>query len=142
MMRLSPLDQLMVFAWNGRAFALFNLGRYEDSCASAMKSIQFVQDAHTLSAFIVNAIRAGRAADARETAAQLLSLQPDFSATHAQEASRAFIRHAQPDHRRPARGGLARLIVIAEWRSCFPPQRSWGGGPEGRRGHEHQYCCS
>jgi hypothetical protein len=86
MMRLSPLDQLMVLAWNGRAFALFNLGRYEDGCASAMKSIQFVQDAHTLSAFIVNAIRAGRAADARETAAQLLSLQPDFSATHAQEA--------------------------------------------------------
>jgi TolB-like protein/class 3 adenylate cyclase/tetratricopeptide (TPR) repeat protein len=86
MMRLSPLDQLMVLAWNGRSFALFNLGRYETGCASAMKSIQFVQDAHTLSAFIVNAIRAGRTAEARETAALLLRTQPDFSATHAQEA--------------------------------------------------------
>jgi Flp pilus assembly protein TadD len=45
-----------------------------------------VQDAHTLSAFIVNAIRAGRTAEAKETAARLLRLQPDFSATHAQEA--------------------------------------------------------
>ena len=86
MMRLSPLDQLMVLAWNGRSFALFSLGRYEDGRASAMKSIQFVKDAHTLSAFIVNAVRAGRSAEAREAAAQLLSLQPDFNATHAQEA--------------------------------------------------------
>ena len=111
MMRLSPLDQLMVLAWNGRAFALFNLGRYEDGCASALKSIQFVQDAHTLSAFIVNAIRAGRTAEARETAARLLRLQPDFSATHAQEAFPVrSVRGAQPADRRPARSGPAGLI--------------------------------
>jgi hypothetical protein len=51
-----------------------------------MKSIQFVKDAHTLSAYIVNTIRAGRAAEARETAALLLRTQPDFSARHVQEA--------------------------------------------------------
>ena len=114
MMRLSPLDQLMVLAWNGRAFALFNLGRYEDGCASALKSIQFVQDAHTLSAFIVNAVRAGRTAEAKETAAQLLRLQPDFSAHPRPGAvSRALGRGAQPDDRRPARGGPAGVSVFA-----------------------------
>jgi TolB-like protein/class 3 adenylate cyclase/Tfp pilus assembly protein PilF len=86
MIRLSPLDQSRVLAWNGSSFAFFILGRYEDGCASAMKSIQFVQDAHTLSAYIANTIRAGRAAEAREVAAQLLRIQPDFSALHAQEA--------------------------------------------------------
>jgi TolB-like protein/class 3 adenylate cyclase len=86
MIRLSPLDQLRVLAWNGSSFAFFILGRYEEGCASAMKSIQFVKDAHTLSAYIVNTIRAGRAAEARETAALLLRTQPDFSARHVQEA--------------------------------------------------------
>jgi TolB-like protein/class 3 adenylate cyclase len=86
MIRLSPLDQLRVLAWNGSSFAFFILGRYKEGCASAMKSIQFVKDAHTLSAYIVNTIRAGRAAEARETAALLLRTQPDFSARHVQEA--------------------------------------------------------
>jgi TolB-like protein/class 3 adenylate cyclase len=86
MIRLSPLDQLRVLAWNGSSFAFFILGRYEEGCASAMKSIQFVKDAHTLSAYIVNTIRAGRAAEAMETAALLLRTQPDFSARHVQEA--------------------------------------------------------
>ena len=86
MIRLSPLDQSRLSAWNGSSFACFSLGRYEDGCVSAMKSIQFVKNAHTLAAYIVNAVCAGRAAEAKEAAAQLLRLQPDFRASHAQEA--------------------------------------------------------
>jgi len=51
-----------------------------------MKSIQVVRDAHTLGAYIVNAIHAGRAAEAKEAAAQLLKLRPEFRASHSEEA--------------------------------------------------------
>jgi TolB-like protein/class 3 adenylate cyclase len=86
MIRLSPLDPWRVSAWNGSSFAFFSLGRYEDGCVSAAKSIQVVADAHTLGAYIVNAIRAGRVAEAREAAARLMKSRPDFRVTHAGEA--------------------------------------------------------
>lgn len=86
MIRLSPLDPLRVSAWNGSSFAFFCLGRYEDGCASATKSIQVVADAHTLGAYIVNAIGARRSAEAQQAAARLLRLQPDFRAKRAGDA--------------------------------------------------------
>ena len=86
MIRLSPLDRLRASAWNGSSFAHFGLGRYEDGCTSAIKSLQFSADAHTLGAYVINAVRAGRSAEAREAVAQLLKLQPGFRASHAQEA--------------------------------------------------------
>jgi hypothetical protein len=86
MIRLSPLDPLRVGAWTGSSFASFHLGRYEEGCASAMKSIQFVTDAHTLGAFVVNSVGAGRIAKAQEAVVQLLKLQPDFRTSHVQEA--------------------------------------------------------
>jgi len=73
-------------AWNGSSFAFFCLGRYEDGCVSATKSIQVVADAHTLVAYIVNAIRAGQISEAQQAAARLLGSQPDFRATHAEQA--------------------------------------------------------
>jgi TolB-like protein/class 3 adenylate cyclase/tetratricopeptide (TPR) repeat protein len=86
MIRLSPLDPLRVHAWNGSAFAFCILGRYEDGCASAMKSIQVAANAHTLVAYIVNAIPAGRTTEAEQAAARLLRSQPDFRAADAGEA--------------------------------------------------------
>jgi adenylate cyclase len=86
MLRLSPLDPLRIGAWTGSSFALFALGRYEDGRALAMKSIQFATDAHSLGAYIMNSVRAGRTVEASEAVAQLLKLQPDFRASHAQEA--------------------------------------------------------
>jgi tetratricopeptide (TPR) repeat protein len=86
MIRLSPLDPLRIGAWNGSAFALSYLRRFEEGCAVAMKSIQFVANAHTLGALIVNLIGAGREAEAREAVAQLVKLQPDFRVSHVNEA--------------------------------------------------------
>jgi adenylate cyclase len=86
MIRLSPLDRLRIGAWNGSAFALFSLERYEDGCAAAMKSLQLVRDAHTLAAYIVNAMSAGRTVEAQEAVRQLLNLQPDFRASHVHKA--------------------------------------------------------
>ena len=85
MIRLSPLDPSRIWAWNGSSFAHFHLSRYEEGRALAMKSLQFVTNAHTLGAYIVNAVRAGRAAEAREAVAQLLKREPDFRASHTQE---------------------------------------------------------
>ncbi|WP_426434465.1 adenylate/guanylate cyclase domain-containing protein [Bradyrhizobium genosp. P] len=86
MIRLSPLDPLRVSAWNGSSFAFFSLRRYEDGCLSATKSIQVVVSAHTLVAYIVNAIAAGWPTEAQQAAARLLKLQPDFRAADAGEA--------------------------------------------------------
>jgi adenylate cyclase len=80
------LDPLRLGAWNGSSFALFSLGRYEEGCASAMKSMQIVKDAHTLVAYIVNAVNGGRTVEAGEAATQLLKLQPDFRASHVEQA--------------------------------------------------------
>jgi adenylate cyclase len=68
------------------SFAFFHLRRYEEGCAAAMKSIQFATDAHTLGALIVSSIGAVHTAEARDAVAQLLKLQPDFRASHVQEA--------------------------------------------------------
>src|SRR5665213_3979311 len=54
MIRLSPLDGLRVSAWNGSSFALYQLHRYEEGCAVAMKSIQVVRDAYTLGAWLMS----------------------------------------------------------------------------------------
>jgi hypothetical protein len=86
MLRLSPLDPLRIYTWNGISFALFHLRRYEEGCAAAMKSVQFAADAHTLGALIVNAVGAGRIAQAQEAVTQLLKLQPGFRASHVHEA--------------------------------------------------------
>jgi adenylate cyclase len=86
LIRLSPLDPLRIGAWTGSSFAFFHLGRYEEGRTSAMKSMQFSTDAHTLGAFVMNSVRAGRVAEAQEAVAQLIKLQPDFRASHAHEA--------------------------------------------------------
>ena len=86
MIRLSPLDPLRIGAWTGTSFALFHLGRYDEGTAVAMKSIPYRTDAQSLGAYIVNSIRAGRVAEAREAATRLLKLQPDFRVSHVKEA--------------------------------------------------------
>jgi tetratricopeptide (TPR) repeat protein len=86
MLRLSPLDPLRVRAWNGISFALFLLGRFNEGCDMALKSIQILPDAHSLGAYIANAMRAGREAEAQEAAARLVRLQPYFRASYAQQA--------------------------------------------------------
>jgi TolB-like protein/class 3 adenylate cyclase len=86
MIRLSPLDPLRIGAWNGAAFALFLLHRYDEGREVAMKAIQFVANAHTLGALIVNCVGAGRTTEAQEAVAQLVKLQPGFRASHVGEA--------------------------------------------------------
>jgi adenylate cyclase len=86
MVRLSPLDRLRTSAWNGSSFGLYQLGRYDEGCAVAMKSLQLARNAHTMGAFAVNAMGAGRTAEASQMVAELLKLQPGFRTSHVREA--------------------------------------------------------
>ena len=86
MIRLSPLDHLRARAWNGTSFAWFALRRHEEGCEIALKSLQVVKNAHTLSAYIMNAVGAGRDAEAKRAVDELLAAQPGFRALHVGEA--------------------------------------------------------
>ena len=86
MIRLSPLDELRLGAWNGTSFAHFSLERYDEGCAVAARALQFSKTAHTWSAFIVNAVGAGRIREAEEAVAALLATRPGFSVSHARDA--------------------------------------------------------
>lgn len=86
MIRLSPLDPLQLSAWNGSSHACFRLGRHEEGCQAAMKSMQFDANAHSLGTFAINAVRAGRREEANKAINRLLKLQPDFRTSHVGEA--------------------------------------------------------
>jgi len=85
MVRLSPLDPLRARAWYGIACAHHALGRYNEGCASATRAIQDYPDTHTLGVFIMNAVPAGRIAEAREALEQLFRLRPNFRLSHVRE---------------------------------------------------------
>jgi adenylate cyclase len=86
MIRLSPFDHLRATTWLGIAFAHFHQQRFEEGCDSAAKAFQFTADTNMLEAYIANSIRAGRVAEAREAAARLLKLQPDYHASRGRQA--------------------------------------------------------
>jgi TolB-like protein len=83
--RLSPLDPLRPRVWYGTACAHNALGRYNEGCASAMRAVQDYPDTNSLGAFIMNAVPAGRVAEAREALEQLLKLRPKFRLSHVRE---------------------------------------------------------
>ncbi|MGY2903752.1 adenylate/guanylate cyclase domain-containing protein [Bradyrhizobium sp. URHC0002] len=82
MKRLSPRDPLLVRAWYMTGWAHFMTQEYMEGCAAAEKAMQRVPDAHSLSSFAANAIRAGRLTEAQDAAERLLRFQPGFRASH------------------------------------------------------------
>ena len=86
MIRLSPLDPSTSGAWNGIAFAHFIQGRYEEGCASALKSVNVRPNALNLGAYIINSVCADRLNEAREAVKQLQALYPTFRASHSEHA--------------------------------------------------------
>ena len=87
MLRLSPLDPQRAWAWDGKAFALFTLGRYVDGCEWSRKAVLAHPDVHSLGALIINSIGADRPDEARQAAVRLLGLQPDF---HVSNSAQTF----------------------------------------------------
>jgi hypothetical protein len=72
--------------WNGRAFALFLLGRFSEGRASAERTKQFYNDVHTLSAIALNCVGLGQADEAKDIVQQLLKLSGQFSIARAMQA--------------------------------------------------------
>ncbi|WLA47053.1 hypothetical protein QIH80_35960 [Bradyrhizobium elkanii] len=64
--------------WNGISFAHFMLGQYEQGRAAAAKALVIGEDAHTLSALIMNEVGSGRLDEARVIAGRLLKLRARF----------------------------------------------------------------
>jgi adenylate cyclase len=86
LLRLSPLDPLRRWVWNGMAFALFCLERYVEGCDAANRSLQSRPDVHSLGALVINSICAERVDEAKNAVAHLLQLRPEFRASHSVEA--------------------------------------------------------
>lgn len=78
-MRLSPFDSWAWAAFDAQAMSHLLLGRYEDSCRAAYKSVQ-ANPAHSITYVQLAAALAklGRLNEARAAAARVLELQPSF----------------------------------------------------------------
>ncbi|NLS68195.1 adenylate/guanylate cyclase domain-containing protein [Bradyrhizobium brasilense] len=85
MMRLSPLDPLTPGALYGSAFAYFLSGRHEEGLAVAGKAVLLAANAHSLAAFIINATSLGRSSEAKNAAAHLQKIDPNFRVAHASD---------------------------------------------------------
>jgi TolB-like protein len=86
MLQLSPFDPARGMVLNGRAFALFLIGRYEEGRLSAEKACQIRSDVHTLCALAVNLVGLKRLDEARAVTARLLRDSPAFTVTRSMEA--------------------------------------------------------
>ncbi|MGX1350084.1 TolB-like protein/class 3 adenylate cyclase [Bradyrhizobium elkanii] len=84
-LQLSPIDPGRASMWNGISFAHFMLGQYEQGRAAAAKALVIGEDAHTLSALIMNEVGSGRLDEARAIAGRLLKLRPDLRASYARQ---------------------------------------------------------
>jgi TolB-like protein/class 3 adenylate cyclase len=79
---LDPLTNRRGISWNGMAFAYFILGQYDKGREFAEKSVELNADVHSLPALIANEVRSGRLANAHHRAAQLITINPGFRASH------------------------------------------------------------
>ena len=76
-MRLSPFDPWAFAAFDAQAMSTL-LGRYEDACRAAHKSVQATRTQHHLCATRGGAAKLGRMSEARAAAARVLELHPTF----------------------------------------------------------------
>jgi adenylate cyclase len=80
-LRISPNDRLNYFAYHGLALARFVRGRYLDAAVAARRAVDFnpgFSVSHSL--LVAPLVRIGSLEEAKVEAAQVLSLQPSFSA--------------------------------------------------------------
>jgi hypothetical protein len=76
-LQFSELDPARIGACSGMSWCCFHLSKYEEGCSWAAKALQKYANALYLLPLIMNAIRAGRKDDARNTAERLLQILPN-----------------------------------------------------------------
>ena len=64
------------------AWCCFHLRKYDEGCAWAAKALQKYSNALYLLPLIMNAVRAGRKDDARNSVDRLLQIVPGFQVAH------------------------------------------------------------
>jgi adenylate cyclase len=80
-LRISPNDRLNYFSYHSLALGHFLLGRYADAAAAARRALQAAPGfsvSHSL--LVAPLVKLGSLEDAKEAAAQVVVLQPSFSA--------------------------------------------------------------
>jgi hypothetical protein len=83
MLRFSPRDPISYAAFYGTALGSFFLGRYQEGCAWAEKSLQdHPALLHGLCAFAVNARFAGRLHEAQNAVARIREIDPILRVAH------------------------------------------------------------
>jgi adenylate cyclase len=96
--RMSPIDPLLHRAFVGMGLALIELGRFDEAIVAGKKALRQNASYSAVYRCLASAFaHLGRDADAREAAASLLEVDPDFSIS-------SFI----------ARGGQAKAKVLIE----------------------------
>lgn len=76
-----PNDRLNYFSYHSLALGHFLFGRYADAAAAARRAVQAspgLSVSHSL--LVASLIKAGNPEDAKQAAAQVVALQPSFSA--------------------------------------------------------------
>src|SRR5262249_48900224 len=86
-LKFSELDPARFGAYSGISYGCFVLGKYEEGCAWAAKALQKYENSLYLIPLIVNAIRAGREDEARNTVARLLQFVPDLRVSRLKQLS-------------------------------------------------------
>jgi adenylate cyclase len=77
--RISPFDRLLVSNLAGMGFAFIDLGRFDEAVATAEKALQRDQSYGAAYRCLAAALAyLGRDAEARNTVARLLEIEPDF----------------------------------------------------------------
>jgi TolB-like protein/class 3 adenylate cyclase len=82
-LRLDPLDPSRDAAWTGLGCAYNNLGEYDKGYEWARKAAEAVPAMYTFAYFVINAVPYGRVAEARDTVAKMLKLQPNMTVSDA-----------------------------------------------------------
>jgi adenylate cyclase len=77
--RLSPFNPMRFVTFTGRGIAFLSLGRFDEAVVAAKKALSENQAFSTAYRCLASALaHLGREAEAREAAAGLLELEPDF----------------------------------------------------------------
>jgi adenylate cyclase len=77
-LQFSELDPARIGAYSGISYGCAELGKYEEGCAWAEKALQKYENALYLIPLIANAVGATREDKARNAAARLLKVAPNF----------------------------------------------------------------
>ncbi|MDI1266201.1 MAG: adenylate/guanylate cyclase domain-containing protein [bacterium] len=83
LLRLDPLDPARPQAWSGLGCAYNIVGAYEKGYEWSRKAVEVNPAMHSFAYFVINAVPYGRVAEARDTVAKMLEIDPGTTVSDA-----------------------------------------------------------